>query len=93
MFTKPVAIPKAALQFPLYVEMIKSSSKNAGMLQFMEDTGMVEVLHFSPGEFKDHFQTWPSKASSKTNPLKPRSENYVCATKRVILQLFSVENT
>lgn len=52
--------------FPLYVEMITSSSKNAGMLQFIEDIAMVEVLHFSPGEFKpptqsqegqDHFQT------------------------------------
>lgn len=66
------------------------------MLQFMEDTAMVKALHFFLGESQegqDHFQTWHSKVSSETSPLKPRSENYVCATKRVILQLFSVEDT
>lgn len=52
MLTKSVVTPKPTLQFPLDVEMITSSSKNAGMLQFMKDTAMVEVLHFSPGEFK-----------------------------------------
>lgn len=66
MLSKLAATPKSTLQFPVYVEMITSGSKNAGMLQFMEDTAMGKVLHFSPGQFKpptqsqegqDHFQT------------------------------------
>lgn len=60
MLTKSVATPKPTWQFPLYVEMITSSSKIAGILQFVQDTAMVEVLHFSLGESQegqDHFQT------------------------------------